>query len=130
MISNIFVLIIMLCAGYIDLKKRVIPNEIILIIYLFAIFGSNAAIIERIAGFLIPAFPLFLIALFNRNIKGGDIKYLSAIGAYFGLSGLVVILSVATIVALIWYGIKKAKSVPLATVTAIGSLVYYIINYF
>lgn len=51
---------IIILAGVYDYKFRIIPNYIVLILLLIG-FGSSVHIIERIAGFLIPAFPLFFI---------------------------------------------------------------------
>lgn len=107
-------------AGYTDYKKRIIPNEIILVLYVCAVFYSSASSVERIAGFFIPALPLFFVALKNKSIKGGDIKYLSAVGAYFGLTAFAGIMSFATLTAVIWSMVKKEKSVPLALFIAVG----------
>ena len=128
-VNQITILIILCYAGYVDWKTRTIPTEIILTIYFCALFYSEVPVTERLAGFVIPALPLFFVALFNKNIKGGDIKYLSAVGAFFGLPTLATILVPTTIAAIVWSAAKKEKSVPLATVTAVGCAVYYIISY-
>jgi len=120
--------IIIICAGIVDYKKRIIPNKIILILYLLSLFNIGVPIVERIAGFLIPALPFFFIALKNKKLKGGDVKYLSAVGAYFGLYGLLNILFFGVMVAVIWTIIKKEKSVPLATIIAIGYVFCFVID--
>jgi len=121
---EIFILLVI--AGYFDYKKRVIPNELILTLYVSALFFSDATVVERIAGFLIPALPLFFMALKFKDLKGGDIKYLSAVGAFFGLSTLAGILCATTISAVVWCVIKKKESVPLAVFIAVGYVLYMI----
>lgn len=114
------ILIFLAYAGYVDYKKRTIPTEIVLVLYTCAVLFSSASAIERIAGFLIPALPLFLFALNCKSIKGGDIKYLSAVGAYFGLTAFAEIMFFATLTAVLWSVAKKEKSVPLALFIAVG----------
>ena len=68
-----------------------IPNSIILYIYVLSL-ASNNLIFERITrACLIPAFPLFFIALKYDGIQGGDVKFLSAVGAYLGLFNLALV---------------------------------------
>ena len=55
-------LLLILYASYTDYTRREIPNSIILCIYVLSL-ASNNLIFERITGFLIPALPLFFIAL-------------------------------------------------------------------
>ena len=63
-------LLLILYASYTDYTRREIPNSIILCIYVLSL-ASNNLIFERITGFLIPALPLFFIALKYDGIKGG-----------------------------------------------------------
>ena len=72
-------LLLILYAAYTDYTRREIPNIIIFCIYVLSL-ASNNLIFERITGFLIPALPLFFIALKYDGIKGGDVKFLSEIG--------------------------------------------------
>lgn len=116
-------IVLLLYAAYTDYTKRKIPNGVIVAIYFLSAFASRAPITERIAGFLIPAVPLFLIALKYEIVKGGDVKFLSAVGAYLGLYNLVLVLIPATITAVVWGYKKKEKSVPLAYVFAVGYII-------
>ena len=92
-------LLLILYAAYTDYTRREIPNSIILCIYVLSL-ASNNLIFERITGFLIPALPLFFIALKYDGIKGGDVKFLSAVGAYLGLFNLALVLIPTTVTAL------------------------------
>ncbi|MDB5390254.1 MAG: conserved rane protein of unknown function [Planctomycetaceae bacterium] len=79
-------------AAIIDLRRREIPDWISVAILLMAVFqginGTPAAGLNRLAAFLI-AFWLgsFLFALGAWG--GGDVKLLSALGAWLGFSALV-----------------------------------------
>lgn len=116
-------IVLLLYAAYTDYTKRKIPNGVIVAIYFLSAFASRAPIIERIAGFLIPAVPLFLIALKCEIVKGGDVKFLSAVGTYLGLCSMAYILIPATLMAVVWGYKKKEKSVPLAFVFAVGYII-------
>ena len=78
-------LLLILYAAYTDYTRREIPNSIILYIYVLSL-ASNNLIFERITGFLIPALPLFFIALKYDGIQGGGRSVFgivqSCIGAY------------------------------------------------
>lgn len=120
------ILILLVYAGYVDYRERIIPTAIVLILYVCTVLFSSVSVMERIAGFLIPALPLFLFALKWKSLKGGDIKYLSAVGAYFGLTAFASIMSFAALSAVIWGKAKKKKSVPLALFIAVGYVFYLI----
>lgn len=119
-------LLLILYAAYTDYTRREIPNSIILYIYVLSL-ASNNLIFERITGFLIPALPLFFIALKYDGIKGGDVKFLSAVGAYLGLFNLALVLIPTTVTAVVWSYVRSEKSAPLATVFCIGYIIFKII---
>ena len=114
---------ILLCVcAYTDLRFRKIPDAIILMMLICGLLLSRAQLIERIAGLLLPAIPLFFIAIANKKIKGGDIKFLAVCGFYFGLTKLAAILIPTTLAGVLWTAVKKEKSLPLGFVFLIGYL--------
>ena len=119
--------VLLISAAYIDYKIRQIPNIITITIIIMSVVCGTAPVIARIAGLLIPAVPLLIIALKNNEIKGGDIKFLSAVGAYMGLYELAKVLVPVTITAVVWGYAYKTESVPLATVFFMGYSVYYVV---
>lgn len=119
---------VLLTAGIIDLKKRVIPNSVIFLIFVLGIW-NNVSALERLAGLLLPGLPLFLFALKFKSINGGDIKYLAALGFCFGLTNLASALAPTTAIAFLWSVVKKEKSVPLAFVTFLGFAVWNILKW-
>lgn len=113
-----------LFAGMLDLKYRKIPDEAVFLICISGVLFNEISAIEMIAGFILPALPLFLIALKNPQIKGGDIKYLAGLGFGVGINALVVILFFALIISCIYKIFMKKNSVPLAFVCLIGFILW------
>lgn len=118
--------LILIC-GIIDYKYRKIPNVMIILIFLWALFFSSASGFERVAGFLITVIPLFILALTTKKIKGGDYKFLVACAAALGISTFIKVLTLAVIFASGWSLIKREKSVPLAFAFMIGYVVFLIL---
>ena len=123
---------LMLWAGWVDLKKRVIPNIIPMIIILLGVLNilvfRQTDIIERIVGLALTAIPLLCIALKLGGIGGGDIKYTAALGVYFGIYRFAFIYAVATIFAMAFSFVTKQKSIPLAFALLWGYIVWIIWN--
>lgn len=111
---------ILLVAGIFDLKYRKIPQYMPLIICIFGVLFNNVSVYERIVGLIIPAFPLFILALRKKELNGGDIKYLASLGFSVGINSLTVILFFAVITSLVYSFLLKKKSVPLAFVGYLG----------
>lgn len=116
-------LALLIYSAYTDYARREIPNRVILLLYLSSML-SQVPITERIMGLLFPLLPLFFIALKYDCIKGGDIKFLSAVGAYLGLYNLAYVLVFATVIAVAFSLLRSEKSVPLATVFCIGYVIF------
>lgn len=115
-----------------DWKRRRIPQLpviLLLVLSLLLIPLHIFPLSERILGFLFPALPLFLIAIRTDKMKGGDVKYLAALGAYVGLYRMAAILLIGTVIALVWALRQKAGSIPLAFFTCIGYAIYITIIY-
>lgn len=117
---------LLLVSGLIDFKYRKIPDLIIYILFGWALFFGSASSFERVAGFLVTAIPLFVLALTTGKIKGGDYKFLVACATALGVSVFVKSLINAVIVAIFWSFHKKEKSVPLAFVFMVGYVIFSI----
>lgn len=112
-----------------DWKHRRIPNIPLALLLFLSITVTPIhpiSLSERILGFLFPALPLFLIAIHNDKMKGGDVKYLAALGSYAGLSRMAAILTIGTVTALVWAYVRKARSIPLAFFLGIGYVLVFI----
>ena len=111
---------ILLIAGMIDLRYRKIPNYMPLVIAVFGFVFNDVSVYERIVGLIIPAFPLFILALGEKKLNGGDIKYLASLGFSIGINSLAAVLLFAVIISLVYSMLYGKKSVPLAFVGFMG----------
>ena len=116
-------LMLLVYVAYTDYTRREIPNSIILGIYVLSVF-SNASVFDRVTGLFLLTLPLFFVALKYEGIKGGDVKFLSAAGAYLGLYELSLVIIPTTVTAVVYGYIKSEKSVPLAFVFCIGYVIF------
>jgi len=120
--------LVLLIAAVVDYKKRIIPNSIVILILLTGLWNPVGTL-ERCAGLLFPALPLFLFALKFKAINGGDIKYLAALGFCLGLTELAAVFAFTTVLAWLWTVVKKEKSAPLAFVAFGGALIWNIVKW-
>ncbi len=67
-----------------------------------------------------------------EGLGGGDVKYLTAIGAFFGSPGVFYILFISAVIALIYIlamKIKRSSFIPFGPFLAVASFVYFIIEF-
>lgn len=108
----------LLSACVIDYQKQIIPNRLNLRIFeiglvIAFLYGmSNVAItIDMILGMLVGTVIFFIIALIGKIFFGkdaigfGDIKFIGAIGLYFGLTNIITISIMAFLIGAIIGGI-------------------------
>ena len=106
-----------------DWRQRKIPNRPVLCLAGLALILTPVHPVPawlRILGAAFPALPLFVIAIRTKQLKGGDIKYLAALGAYVGVYRMAVVLAAGTAIALAWACGKKVGRIPLAFFLGIG----------
>ena len=113
--------------GMIDYKYRKIPNIMIILVAAWSLFFSSALPFERVAGFLVTAIPLFILAITTGKIKGGDYKFLVVCAAALGISVFIKTLFFAVIIAIGWSFLRHEDSVPLAFVFMGGYLIFSIL---
>src|SRR5665647_401905 len=78
--------VILIIAGFIDIKTRTIPDWIHILIILVALIKID--LIESLIGLVVVPLPFFIMACLKENsIGGGDIKLVGACGFFFGLNG-------------------------------------------
>ncbi len=117
-ISFIFLIPAVIMAGEIDKRRMIIPNEIVALILGFGIISTIVKAIMYGSGWIFVVGNAFfgamlggLIFLVTRlfakgGIGMGDIKIVSAIGLYFGVDKILIVLLVAMIIALV-AGLKQ-----------------------
>lgn len=112
--------IILIIAGYTDLRYRKIPMFVILLLFIYAAVFSPVSIPTKISGLVLTALPLLILAVLTDKLKGGDFKFLAMLAFAMGIVRLAWLLLFTTGAAVIFSLIKKEKSVPLAFCTLLG----------
>ena len=138
---NAEVFIWLVTLGYIDLKKKIIPNNMILlglafwaVLFLVDIFaaGNNwmDVLVFSGAGGLLCGGVLFVIALVVKSALGmGDVKMFFVLGLLYGLTDTysillfsMVLMAVVSLVLLIAKKVTTKTAVPMAPFVAAGFL--------
>ena len=127
---------LLLAASAFDLRSRIIPNTICLLIAGAGLLSFSPA---RLLGVL-AALPLLIAAMGKQGgMGGGDIKLTAAAGLVLGLGGGIAGLIAGLALALLFYGALKlsarlrgdprpiSKALPLAPFLSIGFAAAYIV---
>lgn len=128
-------LVLLACCSLYDIKKRIIPNLLTVLIAILGVLYSSLyeTWYKAVVGLLIPALPLLLLRMRQALIGAGDIKLVSAIGAWVGWLSNLYILLIACIIALIfttahrlWKG-NILKTVRFAPFLSLAVILAYLI---
>lgn len=136
-LQGVFFYLLLIISAYTDVKKRIIPNTVCLLIALTGLISFSPV---KLLGIFI-AIPFSLAAIAKENsIGGGDIKLTGAAGMVLGFSKGIYGLVVALTLVLLYYliikvvnNIRKRKipkhlSFPLAPFLAIGFMAVDVIT--
>lgn len=129
---------LLLAASACDLRRRIIPNTLCLLVAAAGLIQFSPA---RLAGIL-AALPLLIAAMHKEgSMGGGDIKLTAAAGLVLGLAAGLAGLCIALILALLfhgarslWYRLARQRrtvpaSLPLAPFLSLGFMAAYILNF-
>ena len=115
---------LLLCLGLIsisDIKNKIIPNSLILALYLIGFYSGRVSNAESIIGAtLLPVILIMLNSVFN--IGGGDIKLISALGFCLGFWSQMVILLVGMSLSLTVAVITRKKAIILGPFIIFGAI--------
>jgi len=127
-------ILLLTAASVIDIKKRIIPDKICLLIALAGIIPLEPL---RLLGIL-AALPFLLAALFNGGMGGGDIKLMAASGIFLGIMGGIAASVISLTAMLLFYFIYSIiqrlserecrKAFPFAPFLSVGCIVIYFIS--
>lgn len=109
MIKNILFIIVLIYASYCDIKTRIIPDRVHVMIILLGLIQIN--IVSSILGLLLVPLPFLVVPLIKSDtLGGGYIKLVGAcsfyLGLYGGLLGSGLGLSLAIFVNVIYFKYK------------------------
>lgn len=126
MVSIIIFLCSFLFSVIVDIKKRIIPNTMVIIIFIMGIL-HNKNVEFIIFGIIAAVFPILLVYLITKKENGigfGDVKLSGAVGAFVGLeiimSSLFISSVLGVIYAIILRILKKQEEIPFAPFLFIG----------
>ncbi|NPV89720.1 MAG: prepilin peptidase [Firmicutes bacterium] len=131
--SGLFI-VLLLTASLIDIKKRIIPDTLCLVI---ALTGCILFEPVKLWGVLI-AVPLLLAALLWGGMGGGDIKLMAAggmvLGIREGMAAMVMGLAALLLFHAVYFIVQKLRgrecpeAYPLAPFLSIGCIAVYFMN--
>ena len=121
--------------GYIDYKRREIPNAVPIVLMLTGLISAPHLILFRLAGLAMIAGAFLLAAkLTNGETPGGDFKLLSALAFSAGVPTVLIVLLLCSIVAMVIGFIQKKNEVnrhiPLCSYVAPAYVIACFILYF
>ncbi len=129
--KNLMFILTLIYAGYIDYRKRIIPDKVHVIIILLSLM-ANFNPFRSIIGLLLLPIPFIIPIFFNEDsVGGGDIKIVGAIGFFLGLErGMIAViigLAIAVIFSLFILKKDRKDSFPFGPYIAIGSIISLLI---
>ncbi len=126
---------------FIDFDRGIIPDvlsfPLMALGLVFAAFNINIKLLHSILGGLVIFLILMLISYLCEKIKkrdcigGGDLKFLAAIGFYFGILPSFFILFIASVLALFYIIISKKnmkKSFPFGPFISMSAVIYIFVG--
>lgn len=130
-------LLLLLVSGvyiiYKDLKERIIPNWIVIVLLISGLVVTAidyTNIISHVLGFLICGLILFFIAVITKAFGLGDVKYMFAVGLIIGIGpGINAIMfgfilgGIASLVLVITKKVKMKDYIAFGPYLVIGSLI-------
>lgn len=136
LIKGLLFSVLLIDATLWDLKKRLIPDHIPLLILAVGLVGIRP--LSAFMGLLLTGLPYLLAAMLAKKqdgfaIGGGDVKLMAACGFTLGISGgimqSIVSLALALICGAIWAAIRQKPfnqiRLPLAPFFCVGGILSY-----
>lgn len=134
MITTITLPVLLMIASYTDIKKRIIPNVVCILISLCVLPDIT---LENLLG-MILAIPLLVIGALSDGIGGGDIKLTGALGFALGYPDALITLVAGLSVMLMTHAVltlmKKRKqesaciAYPMAPFIGVGYCIMLVLN--
>lgn len=146
LVSYFILLPLLVSAFLVDLKAEIIPNRLVLTIFeagllitviegIFSPSGMTMAL-HRIVGMLVGGLIFLIITLLGGIISGkeamgmGDVKFIGALGLFFGLKNIIVVSvlsfiigAIGSIIVLIFKIRKPDEYIPFGPFIAISAMI-------
>lgn len=127
----IFFIVIATITSYIDYKKRLIPDKIILpsiIVMLFLKWESGILSINDFIAMVIVIVVFIIPILFGMVFGGGDIRFGAFCALFVGLEQVGVFIALSGIVHLLILAVLRKKSFAFAPAMTLASLIAYMVE--
>ncbi len=128
-----FYLLMLLLLAEIDKRTMLLPDiltiPLLLIGFLAASKGMGLvditdSVLGAVVGYFLPVLVSLLIVWYRKDaFGGGDIKLLSAIGAWLGVEGLLYVILLSSIIGIIYALLKKRSALAFGPMLAIAGIV-------
>lgn len=127
-----YVLILLLLAE-IDNRIMLLPDILTIPLLLLGVWASSLdmglvsvteSALGAIVGYFFPTVVSFLVVWYRKDaFGGGDVKLLSAIGAWLGVDGLLYVILVASLMGIIYALLKKRSMLAFGPMIAMAGIV-------
>lgn len=109
-VKSVLLFSVLLVASYFDIRFRIIPDGIHVVITLIGVIDFNA--INSLTGLLLSPLPFFIMAVVRSgSIGGGDIKLLGACGFALGFFQTVTSSMVGIVLVIVFYSLKYSGNI-------------------
>ena len=135
---TLYVCLLVLMAE-IDFRSLLLPDILTIPLLLFGVFVacfglSNMSIEDSVVGamvgYFLPVLVCLMIVWYKKDaFGGGDIKLLSALGAWLGVEGLLNVIAGASILGIVWALVQRKKSLAFGPMIAIAGIVVAILRF-
>lgn len=126
--KNLIFILILIYAGYMDYKYRIIPDKVHLMIIILGLIKIN--VVQSIFGLVLLPIPFIIPIFFNEDsVGGGDIKIVGSIGFFLGLKNGLIVIIISLILAISFHFLlkkDKTESFPYAPYLAISCILFLI----
>ena len=123
----------------IDFRSLLLPDILtvpLLLVGLFvACFNMSSLTIEEsvvgaLIGYFLPVLVTLLIVWYKKDaFGGGDIKLLSALGAWLGVESLLNVIAIASVLGIIYAILKRKSSLAFGPMIAVAGIIVAILKF-
>lgn len=124
---------LLLLLAEIDIRSFLLPDILtipLLLLGLLAsyigkgVVSSDVSIYGAIIGYFLPVVVSLLIVWYKKDaFGGGDIKLLAAIGAWLGTEGLLYVITLSSVLGLLWALLRHKNSLAFGPMIAISGII-------
>ena len=130
---------LLLLMAEIDFRSMLLPDILTIPLLLFGLFVSCFAlsnlqigdsVIGAMVGYFLPVVVCLMIVWYKKDaFGGGDIKLLSALGAWLGVESLLNVIALASILGVIYAIIKRRSSLAFGPMIAVAGILVAILRF-